>query len=67
MLSRFGRGGETALQECVVSVFVPFADARDLLDDDEYRAFVAIVDDRVQLEKARLLYGEALWATRGDR
>ena len=46
------------------AIFGLLAEARDELSDDEYRAFVMIVCDRVGNEAARLLLGEAARATR---
>ena len=54
----------TALQDAVRRAFDVVADERDKLSDEEYRAFVAILHERVEGEIVRLARGEALRLTR---
>jgi hypothetical protein len=56
--------GRSPLQVWTSAVFAALQDARDELSDDEYRALIEIVTDRLGLEFARLVLGEALRATR---
>jgi hypothetical protein len=62
--SQVYRPRATGLQVWVSTLFAALADARHELDDDEYRALIEIVTDRLGLEFARLVLGEALRATR---
>ena len=61
-----GLGGQTPLQLWTRVLFDLLADARDELSDDEYRALVEILCDRLGLEAARFVLGEALRATRDE-
>jgi hypothetical protein len=54
----------TPLQVWTRALFALLADARDELDDDTYSSFVAIATERIGIEAARLIVGEALHATR---
>lgn len=56
----------TDLQVWLDSLFVLLLDARDELDDVAYTAFLFIATERLGIESARLLVGEAIRA-RADR
>jgi hypothetical protein len=64
--SQVYRRGATGLQVWVSTLFAALADARDELNDDQYRALVEILSDRLGLEFARLVLGEALRARKED-
>jgi len=65
-LQSISLGGQTPLQVWTAALFNLLADARDELSDDEYRALVEILCDRLGLEAARFVLGEALRATRDE-
>lgn len=54
----------TPLQVWTRALFTLLADARDELDEDAFSSFVAIATERIGIEAARLIVGEALRATR---
>ena len=56
----------SGLQVWTKTIFAALADARDELSDDQYRALVEIIFDRLGLEAARFVLGEALRATRDE-
>ena len=58
--------GSTRLQAYLCVTFAVLDDARDELSDDQYRALVEILCDRLGLEAARFVLGEALRATRDE-
>lgn len=50
----------TALQVWLEAIFAALLDARDELDDASYVAFVFVLTERLGIESARLLVGEAI-------
>jgi hypothetical protein len=54
----------TRLQAYLRVTFDVLADARDELDDDSYRAYLWTLEERIGLEAARLVAGEAIRAKR---
>jgi hypothetical protein len=54
----------TPLQVQLAAAFNVLDYARSKLDDDAYTVFVGILLERLQIEAARLVVGEALRATR---
>jgi hypothetical protein len=54
----------TSLQKFTQALFAVLSDARDELDESTYSSFVAIATERIGIEAARLVVGEALRVTR---
>jgi hypothetical protein len=54
----------TPLQIWTRALFAVLVDARSELDEDTYSSFVAIACERIGIEAARLVVGEALRVTR---
>jgi len=54
----------TPLQQSQAAIFDVWEDARVRLDDDGYRALLAILEVRLARELGRLTLSEALQATR---
>jgi hypothetical protein len=54
----------TPLQIWTRALFAVLADARSELDENTYSSFVAIATERIGIEAARLIVGEALRVTR---
>ncbi|MDQ3085568.1 MAG: hypothetical protein M3Q67_02050 [Actinomycetota bacterium] len=54
------------MQVWTAALFNLLADAREELSDDQYRALVEIIFNRLGLEAARFVLGEALRATRDE-
>jgi hypothetical protein len=54
----------TPLQVWTRALFTLLVNARSELDEDTYSSFVAIVTERIGIEAARLIVGEALRVTR---
>jgi hypothetical protein len=54
----------TPLQVWTRALFAVLSDARSELDDDTYGSFIAIGCERIGIEAARLVVGEALRVTR---
>jgi hypothetical protein len=59
------RDASTRLQAYVRVTFDVLADAGDELDDDRYRAYLLTLEERLGLEAARLVAGEAIRARGG--
>jgi hypothetical protein len=57
-------GAATPLQTWLAAAFGLLEDARTELDDSSWSSFVAILTERIGIEAARLIVGEALRATR---
>jgi len=55
---------ETPLQVWTRALFDLLADARDVLDEEQWASFVAISCERIGIEAARLVVAEAIRATR---
>jgi hypothetical protein len=54
----------TPLQVWTRALFAVLADARSELGEDAYSSFIAIACERIGIEAARLVVGEALRVTR---
>ena len=60
-----GNRGATPLQRELSSVFYALTTARESLAETEYAAFIAITQQRITREAARLVLDEAIRATTG--